>query len=130
MPSKDHVRTHRWRIATIEGRRLVVKVIRLTSDWPLLVKVACALAVVIGVFLFQFPLEERGFGVPFALFLASAFAISLMFGRLTGFAAAAVSTVLATEFFSACRHHSPGASFRSVPNRVLCGTSHRRCDYG
>ena len=100
MPSKDHVRNHRWRIATIEGRRLVVKVIRLTSDWPLLAKVACALTVVIGVFLFQFPLEERGFGVPFALFLASAFAISLMFGRLSGFAAAAVSTVLATEFFT------------------------------
>ena len=100
MPSKDHVRNHRWRVATIEGRRLVVKVIRLTSDWPLLVKVACTLTVVIGVFLFQFPLEERGFGAPFALFLASAFAISLMFGRLSGFAAAAVSTVLATEFFT------------------------------
>ena len=38
----------------------MVKVIRLTSDWPLLAKVACAVTVVIGVFLFQFPLEERG----------------------------------------------------------------------
>ena len=49
----------------------MVTVIRSTSDWPLLAKIACALVVVIGVFLFQFPLEEKGFGVPFALFLAS-----------------------------------------------------------
>lgn len=78
----------------------MVTAIRYTSAWPLIVKFACALAAVIGVFTIQFPLEEKGFGVPFALFLASVFMVALMFGRRSGFLAVVLSALLCTVFFA------------------------------
>lgn len=78
----------------------MVIAIRKASAWPLAAQFACTLAAVIGVFLLQFPLEEKGFGVPFALFLACVFIMALMFGRPSGFLAVAVSAVLSALFFA------------------------------
>lgn len=78
----------------------MVTAIRKASTWPLAAQFACTLAAVIGVFVLQFPLEERGFGVPFALFLACVFMVALVFGRRTGFLAVAVSAALSALFFA------------------------------
>lgn len=78
----------------------MVTTIRKASTWPLAARFACALASIIGAFLMQFPLEEKGFGVPFALFLACVFMIALMFGRPSGFLAVALSAPLSALFFA------------------------------
>ena len=78
----------------------MVTAIRRTSTWPLVFQVACTVIAIVGVFLIQFPLEEKGFGVPFALFLACVFMVALMFGRRAGLLAVALSTPLCTVFFA------------------------------
>jgi two-component sensor histidine kinase len=78
----------------------MVAAIRRTSTWPLVLQVTCTIAAIVGVFLIQFPLEEKGFGVPFALFLACVFMVTLMFGRRAGLLAVALSTPLCTVFFA------------------------------
>jgi len=78
----------------------MVTAIRKASTWPLAAQFACTLTAVIGVFVLQFPLEERGFGVPFALFLACVFMVALVFGRRTGFLAVAASAALSALFFA------------------------------
>ena len=62
--------------------------------------VACSLVAVLGVFAIQFPLDAKGFGHPFALFLASVFMVALMFGRMSGFFAVGLSALLSTAFFA------------------------------
>ena len=78
----------------------MVTAIRSTAAWPLILQFACTLVAIVGVFLIQFPLEEKGFGVPFALFLACVFMMALMFGRASGFLAVALSAPLCTVFFA------------------------------
>ena len=78
----------------------MVTAIRNTSAWPLILQFTCSLLATIAVFIIQFPLEEKGFGVPFALFLACVFMMALMFGRPAGFFAVALSTPLCTVFFA------------------------------
>ena len=82
----------------------MVTAIRNTSAWPLVLQFACTLMAIIGVFLIQFPLEEKGFGVPFALFLACVFMVALMFGRRSGFLSVALSAPLCTVFFAPWVH--------------------------
>ena len=78
----------------------MVSAIRSTSAWPPLLHFACSLAAVIGVFAIQFPLDAKGLGHPFALFLACVFMVALMFGRTSGFFAVTLSTLLSTAFFA------------------------------
>ncbi len=78
----------------------MVIAIRKVSAWPLAAQFVCTLAAVIGAFLLQFPLEEKGFGVPFALFLGCVFMVALMFGRASGFLAVIVSAGLSALFFA------------------------------
>jgi two-component sensor histidine kinase len=73
--------------------------IRKTSAWPLAVQFACTLAVIGGAFATEFPLEEKGFGTPFTLFITCVCAITLLFGRRSGFLAVAVSAPLGALFF-------------------------------
>jgi two-component sensor histidine kinase len=78
----------------------MVTAIRKTSAWPLAAQFACMLVATVGVFLIQFPLDSKGFGHPFALFLSCVFMVALMFGRLSGFFAVALSALLSTAFFA------------------------------
>ena len=78
----------------------MVTAIRKTSAWPLAAQLACTLVATVGVFLIQFPLNSKGFGHPFALFLSCVFMVALMFGRLSGFFAVALSALLSTAFFA------------------------------
>ena len=78
----------------------MVSAIRSTSAWPPILQFACSLAAVIGVFAIQFPLDAKGLGHPFALFLACVFMVALMFGRTSGFFAVMLSTLLSTAFFA------------------------------
>ena len=78
----------------------MVSAIRSTSAWPPILQFACSLAAVIGVFAIQFPLDAKGLGHPFALFLACVFMVALMFGRTSGFFAVTLSTLLSTAFFA------------------------------
>jgi two-component sensor histidine kinase len=78
----------------------MVTAIRNTSAWPLATQFACTIVIIISGFLAQFPLDAKGFGHPFALFLACVFMVSLMFGRPSGILAVALSTALSTAFFA------------------------------
>ena len=78
----------------------MVSAIRRTSTWPPILQVACSLVAVLGVFAIQFPFDAKGFGHPFALFLASVFMVALMFGRMSGFFAVGLSALLSTAFFA------------------------------
>ena len=78
----------------------MVTAIRKTSAWPIAAQLACTLVATVGVFLIQFPLDSKGFGHPFALFLACVFMVALMLGRLSGFFAVALSALLSTAFFA------------------------------
>ena len=73
--------------------------IRKTSGWPLPVQFACALAVIAGAFFTEFPLEERGNGTPFTLFVTCVCMITILFGRPSGFLAVALSAPLGALFF-------------------------------
>ena len=73
--------------------------IRKTSAWPLAVQFVCTLAVIAGAFFTEFPLEEKGFGTPFTLFITCVCIITLLFGRPSGFLAVAVSAPLGALFF-------------------------------
>ena len=78
----------------------MVTAIRKTSAWPLAAQLAFTFVATVGVFLIQFPLDSKGFGHPFALFLSCVFMVALMFGRPSGFFAVALSTLLSTAFFA------------------------------
>ena len=63
--------------------------IRKTSAWPLPVQFTCTIAVIMGAFFTEFPLEERGNGTPFTLFITCVCMITILFGRPSGFLAVA-----------------------------------------
>jgi two-component system, sensor histidine kinase PdtaS len=73
--------------------------IRKTSAWPLAAQFACTLAVITGAFFMEFPLEEKGVGTPFTLFLSCVCIITLLFGRPSGFLAVAITAPLGALFF-------------------------------
>jgi two-component system, sensor histidine kinase PdtaS len=73
--------------------------IRKTSAWPLPIQFTCTIAVIMGAFLAEFPLEEKGNGTPFTLFVTCVCMITILFGRPSGFFAVALSAPLGTLFF-------------------------------
>jgi two-component system, sensor histidine kinase PdtaS len=73
--------------------------IRKTSAWSLPVQFTCTIAVVVGAFFTEFPLEERGNGTPFTLFITCICMITILFGRPSGFLAVALSAPLGALFF-------------------------------
>jgi two-component sensor histidine kinase len=82
----------------------MVSAIRMTSRWSRVVQLLCAALGTLGCFLIQLPIESRSFGDPFAIFLACVFMMALMFGRLSGGTAVALSSVLAALFFEPQGH--------------------------
>jgi two-component system, sensor histidine kinase PdtaS len=82
----------------------MVSAIRMTSRWPRVVQLLCAVLGTLGCFLIQLPIESRSFGDPFAIFLACVFMTALMFGRLSGGVAVILSSLLATLFFEPQGH--------------------------
>jgi K+-sensing histidine kinase KdpD len=73
--------------------------IRKTSAWPLPVQFACTIAIILSAFALEFPLEEKGFGTPFTLFLTCVCMVTVLFGRRAGFLAVALSAPLGALFF-------------------------------
>ena len=84
----------------------MVTAIRNTSAWPLILQFTSSLVAIISVFLIQFPLEEKRFGVPFAFFFISVFMMASHVGRPAAFFAVALSTPL-------CRSSSLPCPFTS-----------------
>ncbi len=78
----------------------MVTAIRKASAWPAAAQFVCTVAATISVFLVQFPLDSKGYGHPFALFLSCVFMVALMFGRPSGFFAVILSSLLSTTFFA------------------------------
>lgn len=77
----------------------MISAVRATSRWPLFVQLACAVLGTLVCFIIQLPIEARSFGDPFAVFLACAFIVALLFGRVSGFTAVLLSSVLSSMFF-------------------------------
>ena len=90
----------------------MVTAIRKTSAWPLAAQLAFTFVATVGVFLIQFPLNSKGFGHPFALFLSCVFMVALMFGRPSGFLAVALSALLSTAVLRTGKLHSSHARVR------------------
>ena len=57
----------------------MISAVRATSRWPLFVQLACAVLGTLVCFIIQLPIEARSFGDPFAVFLACAFIVALLF---------------------------------------------------
>ncbi len=74
-------------------------VIRKTSAWPLLLRLACTIAVILVAFAIEFPLEEKGSGTPFTCFITCVCMLTVFFGRPAGFLAVAISAPLGALFF-------------------------------
>ena len=77
----------------------MISAVRATSRWPLFVQLACALLGTLACFVIQLPIEARSLGDPFAVFLACTFIVALLFGRVSGFTAVLLSSVLSSMFF-------------------------------
>ena len=73
--------------------------IRTTSAWPLPVQFVCTVAIIFAAFFTEFPLEEKGLGTPFTLFITCVCIITVLFGRPAGFLAVALSAPLGALFF-------------------------------
>jgi two-component sensor histidine kinase len=77
----------------------MISAVRATSRWPLAVQLACAILGTLACFIIQLPIEARSFGDPFAVFLACVFIVALLFGRVSGFTAVLLSSLLSSMFF-------------------------------
>ena len=77
----------------------MISAVRATSRWPLIVQLACAVLGTLACFIIQLPTEARSIGDPFAVFLAWAFIVALLFGRIPGGTAVLLSSVLSGMFF-------------------------------
>jgi len=73
--------------------------IRKTSAWPPSVQFACTITIILGAFALEFPLEEKGFGTPFTLFVTCICMVTVLFGRRAAFLAVALSAPLGALFF-------------------------------
>jgi len=67
--------------------------------WPLWVRVTATGVAVAAAYLIQIPLEREIPGEPFLLFLLVVIGATLAFGKTTGFAGVAMTTVLSIRFF-------------------------------
>jgi K+-sensing histidine kinase KdpD len=77
----------------------MVTAIQKASAWPRLVQLACtAVGIVFGV-LVQMPLNSKGIGDPFTVFIALVFVSTLMFGGYCGWLAVVLSAIMSTLFF-------------------------------
>jgi two-component system, sensor histidine kinase PdtaS len=74
-------------------------IIRKTSAWPLSLRFACTIAVILVAFAIEFPLEEKGSGTPFTCFITCVCMVAVFFGRPAGFLAVAMSAPLGALFF-------------------------------
>jgi two-component sensor histidine kinase len=72
--------------------------IRKTSAWPLPVQLVASVALILAAFFFEFPLEEKGVGTPFTLFITCVCVITVLFGRPAGFFTVALSAPLGALF--------------------------------
>ncbi len=73
--------------------------IRKTSAWPLALQFALTISLILVAFVLEFPLEEKGLGTPFTLFLTCVCLVTVLFGRRAGFLAVALSAPLSALFF-------------------------------
>ena len=73
--------------------------IRKTSAWPLALQFAFTISLILVAFVLEFPLEEKGLGTPFTLFLTCVCLVTVLFGRRAGFLAVALSAPLSALFF-------------------------------
>jgi len=74
-------------------------VIRKTSAWPLSLRFACTVAVILIAFAMEFPLEEKGSGTPFTCFMTCVCMLTIFFGRPAGFLAIVISAPLGALFY-------------------------------
>jgi two-component sensor histidine kinase len=74
-------------------------VIRKTSAWPLWLRLACTVAVILVAFAAEFPLEEKGSGTPFTCFITCVCMLTIFLGRPAGFLAVAISAPLGAIFY-------------------------------
>lgn len=73
--------------------------VRKTSAWPLALQFAFTISLILVAFVLEFPLEEKGFGTPFTLFLTCVCLVTVLFGRRAGFLGVALSAPLSALFF-------------------------------
>ena len=67
--------------------------------WPVWIRVALTLVVIVAAYLLQIPLEREIPGEPFLLFFLVVLSATFAFGAITGFVAVATTTALSVPFF-------------------------------
>jgi two-component sensor histidine kinase len=77
----------------------MLALLKVTNTFPLWLRVAITCFALGAAYLFQIPLETEVPGEPFLLFFAILVGCTLAFGRITGFLAVVVSSLLSLHFF-------------------------------
>jgi two-component sensor histidine kinase len=77
----------------------MLALLKVTNTFPVWLRVAITCLALSTAYLLQIPIETEVPGEPFLLFFAIVVGCTLVFGRITGFLAVAVSSLLSLHFF-------------------------------